>query len=144
MALFQAKTGRDRLSVKQKKTLSFRSIPTRFGIKNSQKIGKKCEKLKKHHSSFISRQNGTGQAENDIKKKVIVPIHSNSIQNGEFEKKNSKKIQKIKKHHYGFFSSQNGTGQTENERKKKIIIPIHSIPIRNREFQKNSKKIEKK
>ena len=90
MALFQAKTGRDRLSVKQKKTLSFRSIPTRFGIKNSQKIGKKCEKLKKHHSSFISRQNGTGQAENDIKKKVIVPIHSNPTRNREFQKKSKK------------------------------------------------------
>ena len=68
MALFQAKTGRDRLSVKQKKTLSFRSIPTRFGIKHSQKKGKKCEKLKKHHSGFISSQNGTGQAESDTKK----------------------------------------------------------------------------
>ena len=40
MAEFQAKTGRDRLSVIQKKKLSFQSIPTRFGIKNSKKIAK--------------------------------------------------------------------------------------------------------
>ena len=38
MALFQAKIGRDWLRVIQKKKLSFRSIPIRSGIKNSQKI----------------------------------------------------------------------------------------------------------
>ena len=45
MALFQAKTGRDRLRVIQKKKLSFRSIPTRLGIGNSKTITKKCKKL---------------------------------------------------------------------------------------------------
>ena len=127
MALFQAKTGLDRFSVKQKKKkkLSFRSIPTRFGIKHSQKKGKKCEKLKKHHSSFISSQNGMGQAENDIKKKLSfrsIPTRSRMGNS----KKNSKKIQK---HQYGFFSSQNGTGQTENERKKNYHFdPFHPNP----------------
>ena len=40
-------TGRDRLRVTpKKKRISVRSIPTRFGIKNSQKIAKKCKNLK--------------------------------------------------------------------------------------------------
>ena len=101
MALFQGKTGWDRLSVIQKKkNLSFRSIPTRFGIKNSKKIAKKCTKIKKHHNGFISSQNGTGQAESDTKKKVIVSIHSNPTRNREFQN-DSKEMQKIKNHHYG-------------------------------------------
>ena len=98
----------------------FRFIPTRSRIGNCQKIAKKCKNLKKHDYGFISSQNGTGQAENDTKKKnVIVPIHSNPTRKREFQK-NSKKIQEIKKkkNHYGLFSSQNVTGQTENERKK--------------------------
>ena len=37
-----------------------------------------------------------GQIENDTKKNVIVPIHSNPTQNRGFQK-NSKKIQKSKK-----------------------------------------------
>ena len=46
MASFQAKTGRDRLRVIQKKKLSFQSIPTRLGIGNSKTIAKKCKKLR--------------------------------------------------------------------------------------------------
>ena len=47
MALFQAKTGRDRLRViLKKKKLSFRSIPTRLGIGNFKKIAKKCKILR--------------------------------------------------------------------------------------------------
>ena len=42
------------------------------------------------------------------KKKVIVPIHSNSTRNREFQK-DSKEMQKIKKHRYGLILSQNGT-----------------------------------
>ena len=54
------------------------------------------QKIKKQHYGFISSQNGTGQAESDTKKKVIVWIHSKPTQNREFQK-NNKKIQKIKK-----------------------------------------------
>ena len=54
------------------------------------------QKIKKHHSGFISSQNGMGHIENDTKKNVIVPIHSNPTQNRGFQK-NSKKIQKSKK-----------------------------------------------
>ena len=55
------------------------------------------QKIKKHHSGFISSQNGTGQAESDTKKrkKVIIPIHSNPIQNKEFPK-NCKKCKNLK------------------------------------------------
>ena len=77
---------------------------------NSNKIQKKCKKLKKYRYGFISSKNGKGQVESDLKKKkVIVPIHSNPTRNREFQK-NSKEMQNIKKHHYGFISSQNGTG----------------------------------
>ena len=37
------------LSVKEKKKLSFRSVTTRPGIKNSKKITKKIQASKKHH-----------------------------------------------------------------------------------------------
>ena len=89
------------------------------------------QKIKKHHYDFISRQNGTGHAENDTKKKkkVIVSIHSNLAQNKEFQN-DRKEMQKIKKHHYGFISGQNGTrhtgndendmGQDENDTKKML------------------------
>ena len=53
----------------RKKIFSFRSIPTQLGIGNFIKIAKKIKKkIKKHHSGFISSQNGTGQAESDTKK----------------------------------------------------------------------------
>ena len=67
------------------------------------------QEFKKHHYGFISSQNGTGRAESATKKKkVIVPIHSNSTRNREFQK-DSKEMQKIKKHRYGLILSQNGT-----------------------------------
>ena len=75
------------------------------------------QKIKEQHYGLISSQNRMGQVESDTKKKSIVPIHSISIRNMEFQK-TSKKMQKFKRHHYAFISSQNGTGQTENERKK--------------------------
>ena len=99
------------------------------------------EKIKKHRYGLILSQNGTWQAESDTKKKkVIVPIHSNSIRNREFPK-NSKTMQKFKENHYGFISGQNGTGWEWY--KKNVIVSIHSNQTRNREFQKNSKKIQK-
>ena len=70
MASLQAKPGQDRLRVIQKKKkviVPIHSNPTRNREfhKNSKK---KLKKLKKHHSGFISSQNGTGQAESDTKK----------------------------------------------------------------------------
>ena len=130
MASFKAETGRDRLRIRGKKKLSFRSIQTRPGIGNSKKI----QKMKKHHYGFFPIQNRTGQAENERKKVFSlrsIPTHP-GIRNS---KKIAKKIKIIKKHNYGFFSSQNGTRQVENEGKKKIVT-IYSNPTRNREFQK--------
>ena len=113
MASFQAKTVRARLRKREKK-LSFRSIPSRPGTQNSQKIAKK---LKKNHYGFFSSQHGVGLADKEKKKKLSfqsVPTRP-GIENS---KKNSKKIQKIKKHYYGFISSQNRLGDAEKERKK--------------------------
>ena len=96
MASFQAKMGRDKQRVIQKKKVValIHSNPTRN--REFQKNSKDMQKIKKHHSGFISSQNGMGHIENDTKKNVIVPIHSNPTQNRGFQK-NSKKIQKSKK-----------------------------------------------
>ena len=126
MASFQAKAGRDRLRVIQKKKLSFRSIPTRSGIGNSRKIAKKFKKLKNIIMASFQAKAGRDRLRVIPKKKVIVPIHFNPIRNWEFQK-NSKKIQKIKEYHYGFFSSQNGIGPAESDTKKKKSY--HSNPF---------------
>ena len=47
MASFQAKTGWERLRMRENK-FSFGSIPTQPGIGNVKKIGKKNQKIKKH------------------------------------------------------------------------------------------------
>ena len=52
----------------EKKKFSFLSIPNRLGIGNSRKIAKKFKKFKKNQFGFISRKNGTGEAENVRKK----------------------------------------------------------------------------
>ena len=44
MASFKAETGRERLRIRGKQKLSFRSIETRPGIGNSKKIAKKFGK----------------------------------------------------------------------------------------------------
>ena len=45
MASFQAKTGRDRLRMREKKIFSFRSIQPRPGVGNSKKKARKMEKI---------------------------------------------------------------------------------------------------
>ena len=73
MAFSQAKMGRERLRMREKKILilnhSYRTRKREF-----QKNSKKIKKIKKHHYGFFSSQNRTGQAENERKK--IVPISS--------------------------------------------------------------------
>ena len=127
---------------KKKKKLSFLSIPNRSGIKNSQKLAKKCKNFKNTSLSLHFKPKWYGTGWEWYKKNVIIPIHSNSTRNKEFQK-NIKKSQKILKNHYGHFSRQNVMGQAENEIKK-IIVPIHSNLTRNSEFQKNCKKYKKK
>ena len=48
MASFQAKTGWDRLRMREEKKLSFQSIPTQPEIENSNKIAKKKRKKLKN------------------------------------------------------------------------------------------------
>ena len=51
--------------------------------------------MKKNHYGFFSSQNGTGKAENERKKNIIVPIHSNTTRNREFQKI-AKKFKRLK------------------------------------------------
>ena len=53
MACFKAKTGRDKLRMREKKIL-FRSIQTRPEKGNYEKVSKKFKKIKKHHYGFFS------------------------------------------------------------------------------------------
>ena len=64
MASFHAKTSWKRPRKSEKQKLSFRSVPTRPGIENSKKIGKK-KKIKKHHDGFFSSQNKLGKVEKE-------------------------------------------------------------------------------
>ena len=70
MALFQAKTGRDRLRViLKKKKLSFRSIPTRLGIGNFKKIAKKCKILRNIIMALFQAKTGRDRLSVKQKKK---------------------------------------------------------------------------
>jgi len=91
-----------------------RSNPTR-SRKFQKKNSIKSENIQKHHSGFISYQNGMGEAENE-KNKISFRVHSYPTRFRKFQK-NSIKVQKIKKYHSGFISSQKGTGEPENEKK---------------------------
>ena len=85
MALFQPRTGWDRLRLREKKKaiiIPIHSIPTRN--RDFQKISKKIQKIKKHQYGFFSSQNGTGEAENMRKKKILVLIYSNPTRSREF------------------------------------------------------------
>ena len=54
--------GRERLKI-----YFLQSVPTRPGLEHSEKNSKKIQKNKKHHSSFISSQTGSGHAEKEKK-----------------------------------------------------------------------------
>ena len=101
MASFKAETGRDRLRLREKRKLSFRSIQSRPGIGISKKIAKKLKKLKNINMAFSRAKTGRERLRT-WEKKILVLIHSNPTRNREFQK-NSKNIQKIKKYQYGFF-----------------------------------------
>ena len=118
MASFQAKTGRDKLRVIQKKKLSFGFIPNRPKIGNSKKITKKFKKLKSIIMASFEAKTGWDRLRVIQKKKIY---HSNPFQ-PDPEWGFPKKKQKNKNHHYGFISSQNGTGQAESDTKKKKLL----------------------
>ena len=71
MASFQAKAGRDRLRVIQKKKVivPIHSNPIRNW--EFQKNSKKIQKIKEHHYGFFSSQTETGKAKNEMKKKKL-------------------------------------------------------------------------
>ena len=89
MTSFKAKTGRDRLRMREKKK-SFQSIQTRPEIGNSKKDSKK---IKKHYYDFFSCQNGTREAEDERKKTYQYDPFQHDPEQGipEKQQKNSKK-----------------------------------------------------
>ena len=113
MASSKAKTGRQRLRMRQKENSRFEP----FQLDLEEGIPEKQQKNEKTSLWILFKPKQEGQAKNEREKNILVPIHSNSTRNREFQK-NSKKIQKIKKHHYGFFPTQNRTGEAENMKKK--------------------------
>ena len=58
MASFHAKTGQKRPRKKEKKNLSFHSIPTHLGIENYKKIAKKFNKLKNINMASFQAKTG--------------------------------------------------------------------------------------
>ena len=111
---FSSQNGTVEAENETKRKFSFWTIPTGPGRGNYRKIAKK---IKKTSLWILFKPKQEGQAKNEREKNILVPIHSNTTRNREFQKY-SKKIQKIKKHHYGLFPTQNGTGEAENMRKK--------------------------
>ena len=91
MALFQAKTGRERPRKREKKIIvpiSSYSTRNRELKRNSKKI----QKIKKHHYGYISIQNESGEVEKERKKKLsfrLVPTQP-GIENSKKIAKNSK------------------------------------------------------
>ena len=92
------------LGMREKKKLSFLSVPSLSGIKNSKKIAKKFKKLKNIIMASFQAKTGWDRLRMREEKKLSfrsIPTrpgigNSNKI---------AKKTQKIKKHHYGFISS---------------------------------------
>ena len=67
MASFHAKTGWKRSRRREKKKLSFRSIPTRREIENSKKILKKLKKLKNTIMASFEAKNRLQKEGKEIK-----------------------------------------------------------------------------
>ena len=142
MASSQAKTGRERLRMREKRKFSSWTIPIGPGWRKSRKIAKKFKKLKKHPYGFFTSQNGTGEDENETKRKFSIwtiptgPGRGNS-------RKTAKKWKKNRKTSLWFLFKPKQERTGWEWEKKNILVPIHSNPSRNKEFQKNSKKIWK-
>ena len=67
MASFHAKTGWKRSRRREKKKLSFRSIPTRREIENSKKTAKKLRKLKNTIMASFQAKNRLEKEGKEIK-----------------------------------------------------------------------------
>ena len=67
MASFHAKTGWKRPRKREKKNLSFNSVPTRREIKNSKKIAKKLKNLKNTIMASFQAKNRLEKEGKEIK-----------------------------------------------------------------------------
>ena len=127
MDSFQAKTGRDRLRMREKKIFLFRSIPTRPGMGNSKKIAKKFKKLK--NIVMASFQAKMGRDRLRMREKKIFSFWSIPTRHGIGNSKNiAKKCQKLKKTllWLNFDTERDGTGW--DWEKKKIYRSDPFIP----------------
>ena len=117
LASFQAKTGRDRLRVFQKKK-GYRFDP--FQPDQEQGIPKKFNKLK--NIITASFQAETGRDRLRVIQKNEKNYCSDPFQpywEQRIPRKWEKKCKKLKKHHSGLISSQNKTRQADSDTKKK-------------------------
>ena len=69
MASFQAKTGWERPSQREKRNYRSDKFLPDLEQKIKKKNSKKIQKIEKHHYGFFSYQNGLGEAEKERKKK---------------------------------------------------------------------------
>ena len=98
MASLQAKMGGERLRKREKKKLSFRSLPTLPGIENFKKNSKKLKNIVMVH--FKPKQVGRGRVRGE--KEIIVPINSYLTRNSKFQKI-AKKFEKLKNIFMAYF-----------------------------------------
>ena len=121
MGSFQAKMGRDRLRMAERKKLSlWRTIHSNlFQNWGFQKNSKKFQKIKEHHYGFFSSQNGTGQAQNERKKNYRSDSFQPDPELG-IKKKTTKKWKKLKNIVMASFHAKTGREWSRKREKKKF------------------------
>ena len=88
--------------------------------------------MKKNHYGFFSSHNGTGKAEIERKKNIIVTIHSNTTRNREFQKI-AKKLKKLRNIFMASFQAKTGwdrlrMGEKKNRSHQFLGNPKYRIP----------------
>src|SRR6266567_1747078 len=107
---------------KKKNFIPLRSNPTR--VKKFKNKCKKILKIKKHHPGFISRRNGSGQAEKWRTKKISF-LSVRTRPELENSKINEKKFLKFKNIIQASFQYETGQDRPKNRDEKKF----HSYPF---------------
>ena len=101
----------------KKNFLPIRSNPTR--VRKFKNKCKKIRKIKKHHPGFISRRNGSGQAEKyRTKKNSFLSIRTRpELENSKI---NAKKFEKFKNIIQASFQDETGQDRPKNREQKKF------------------------
>ena len=104
------------------------SAPTQPALEYFKKKNSiKSEKIQKHHSGFISYQNGMGEAENE-KNKISFRVHSYPTRFRKFQK-NSIKVQNLKNIIPALFLAKKGRESPRMRKKKFVPSPFRPNPI---------------